>query len=109
MFNDVLVSTDSGDEVVLLLLDWAAAGVVHLRQRLGIWDSALDWFRSFCVCLDYYESSFIPLLCGVPQGSVLGPSGLHASEAQCGHQDYADDTQIYLRLKRKTLILSSLS
>lgn len=57
--------------MVLLLLDGAAAGMVQLR--LGMRDTALDWFRSLCVCLDDHDSASIPLLCGVPQGSILGP------------------------------------
>lgn len=43
---------------------------------MGIKGSALDWFRAYLserrFKLDFVSSS-VPLTCGVPQGSILGP------------------------------------
>ena len=85
--NDILLSIDNQQCVVLLLLDLSAAfdTVDHgiLLQRLstnfGIKGKALDWFTSYLtdrsqfVQIDVSESDKHSLSCGVPQGSVLGP------------------------------------
>ena len=85
--NDILLSIDNQQCVVLLLLDLSAAfdTVYHgiLLQRLstnfGIKGKALDWFTSYLtdrsqfVQIDVSASDKHSLLCGVPQGSVLGP------------------------------------
>jgi len=76
----------------------------------GIADIARDWFRSYLsdrrqfVCCGGIRSSAVPLICGIPQGSVLGPvlfilyiadlAALAESDGLTPHQ-YADDTQIY--------------
>lgn len=71
----------------LLLLDLTAAfdTVDHtillegLHTTVGLSDSALKWFqlsltsRTQCVSLGSCRSRLLPVFCGVPQGSVLGP------------------------------------
>lgn len=77
--NDILVSTDSGDCVILVLLDLTAAFdtvdhsilISRLEHWVGIRDTILDWFKAyldgtFCVRLSEFESSSAPLSCGVP-------------------------------------------
>ena len=87
--SDVLLAVDRGDFTALVLPDLSAAfdTVDHdiLLQRFessfGIADVAGDWFRSylsgrrqFVRCSDIRSSAIaVPLICGVPQGSVLGP------------------------------------
>ena len=57
---------------MLLLLD-------ILENDIGITDTALLWFKSFlsgrtqCVKIQDTLSNILPVLFGVPQGSVLGP------------------------------------
>ncbi len=87
--NNVLyLSTDSGDSVVLILLDLSAAfdTVDHytLLSRLESWvglkATVLNWLqsylsdRTFLVKLGNFTSSPAPLSCGLPQGSILAPS-----------------------------------
>ena len=53
--------------------------ISRLKNLVGISDVALDWLtsylsnRSFSVMLGDSSSSRAPLVCGVPQGSILGP------------------------------------
>ena len=102
----------------LVLLDLSAAfdTIDHsiLLSRLssfGVRDSALEWIRSYltdrtqAVNISGCLSSFIPLLFGVPQGSVLGPQFFTIYSSPIANiarkhglevHMYADDTQLYL-------------
>ncbi len=85
--NDILMASDAGDCSVLVLLDLSAAFdtvdhcslINRLYSLVGISGSALEWLssylydRSFSVSIGSYMSDSVPLSCGVPQGSVLGP------------------------------------
>ena len=121
MFDDLLQEMDKGNVVALLLLDMSAAfdTVDHaklvdvLRRRFGIGGTALKWFtsylgsRNFRVNVRGELSKMIYLICGVPQGSLLGPVLflLYVEELQdLVHKYglkiklYADDSQIYVSL-----------
>jgi len=115
---DILRALDTGDLAVLTLLDLSAAfdTVDHatLLRRLGVSyglrGHVLGWFQSYLddrtqyVCHSTASSTVTFLLCGVPQGSVLGPILLVlyladvlrlVDEYQLRPHLYADDTQIY--------------
>ena len=117
--NDILTAIDGRKCVLLVLLDLSAAfdTVDHsillsrLASRYGVKDIALKWFKSYlsdrvqAVLIDGKESKLHHLLCGVPQGSVLGPilfilytSPLADLLKECGisYHFYADDTQLYI-------------
>jgi hypothetical protein len=118
VLSDFLDAVDRGEVGLLVLLDLSAAfdTVDHdlLLERLhtsfGICDSALDWFRSYLTGRTYkvrcggHDSGSVDFICGVPQGSVLGPilfimytadlSSVIANHGLSLHQ-YADDSQIY--------------
>jgi len=111
--SEILTAVAWGDFSALVLLDILAAFDTVLLKRLDISYSvtgrALKWIQLYLcgrtqqVRLGLTKSSIVHLLCGVPQGSVLGPilfvlytadlvrlieqHGLH------GHL-YADDTQV---------------
>ena len=87
MCDDLNKEIEAGNVVIVVLLDLTAAfdTIDHtvLLEKLikdyGITGSALQWIKSylekrhFCVKIDDTLSSFLELLFGVPQGSLLGP------------------------------------
>jgi hypothetical protein len=116
--NDLAIAIDKGQVSLLVLLDLSAAfdTVDHsillsiLSNRFSVVDTAFSWFQSY---LSDRTQSFVyagqqtpqfPVLCSVPQGSVLGPieftvytediKDLLTQHDTRSHL-YADDTQLY--------------
>ncbi len=120
--NDIFRGVDSGSCVVPLLLDLTAFDTVdhgirvaRLKNHVGVQGLALKWLssylkdRTFSVSLGDSSSSTAPLVCGVPQGSILGPIlftlyllplGFSFEKFGIHYHLYADDSQIYLPLKQ---------
>lgn len=85
MCNDVLTLTDSGDSVMLVLLDLTAAFdtidrnilISPLEHSIGLKGTALKWFKSYLSGKSL--ESGLPILihvlltCSIPPGSILGP------------------------------------
>ena len=118
VLGDILRAIDGGDLAALTLLDLSAAfdTVDHtillrrLKVSYGMRGSVLSWFASYLndrtqfVRCGTKRSTPGYVLCGVPQGSVLGPIlfllytadllKLIESHDLRPHL-YADDTQIY--------------
>ena len=123
VLNDLLLAIDKGHEAVLVLLDYTAAFdtidhelLLHrLEHDFFITGTVLEWIRSYLhnrsqrVIINDTLSTTFPLICGVPQGSVVGPllfllytsplSKVIDSHRSIQHAMYADDTQIYITLK----------
>ena len=118
VFSDVIDALDAGNIALLALLDLTAAfdtvdhNILLQRRRrsFGIDATVLRWFDSYvtgrtqAVHLSGATTLPLPLVCDVPQGSILGPflfvlytvyiSSIIATH-ELLHHCYADDTQIY--------------
>lgn len=115
---DLIEAMDSGNHVLLGLLDLSAAFdtvdqdilIERLSRSYGVQSTALNWFRSYLanrkqsVQFNGQKSSVRNLRFGVPQGSVLGPllfllytADLGKLAESCGLSShfYADDSQLY--------------
>ncbi|PVD26815.1 hypothetical protein C0Q70_11961 [Pomacea canaliculata] len=118
LMNDLLCSADAEKVTLVVLLDLSAAFDVidhstlltRLQMEVGIGGSALQWFHSYLsdrtqrVMVNQASSVTVPLLCGVPQGSVLGPVLFSIYTSQLGpliekhnvnRKMFADDTELY--------------
>ena len=117
VLNGLLLNADERFVSLIALLDLSAAFdaldhsilLKRLEMTFGIRGSVLSWFasylsdRTWSVVVDGMLSSPAPLVCGVPQGSVLGPalftlysqplSDVIASH-DCDFHKYADDTEL---------------
>ena len=85
--NDLCRAVDQDGAALLALLDLSTAfdTIDHtillgrLEKRFGITNQALEWLSSYLherketVIIDGCRSKERDLVCGVPQGSVLGP------------------------------------
>ena len=118
LVNDVLIGFDSNSGTILLLIDLSAAFdtvdiaklLDILEKDIGITGFALKWFKSFLtgrtqrVKIENSLSDVLPVLYGVPQGSVLGPILFNIYTSSLSHvinnfgfttSGYADDNNAY--------------
>jgi len=120
--SDVYSSIDSGASSILISLDISAAFdtvqhdtlLARLSHTFTVSDLSIEWLRSYLssrkqfVHLNGHRSQMHTVTCGVPQGSVLGsllfttyisPIANLITSFNVGHQQYADDTQLYISIQ----------
>ena len=91
-------------------------------NHYGIRGNALTWFTSYlsnrkqCVQIGNQRSDILPINCGVPQGSVLGPllfllyiNDISNSSHAVDFQMFADDTCIFYSHKNKHILENTLN
>ena len=94
IFVDLQKAFDTVDHKILL----------HKLEYYGIQGICNDWFKSYLsdqkqfVSVNDYNSDLMPVDCGVPQGSVLGPflfliyiNHLHKVIQYCKGHHFADE------------------
>ena len=110
--------------MVLIDLQKAFDTVDHdilLSKLKAIGVDSVDWFRSYlsdrsqCVEVNGVRSEFLPINCGVPQGSILGPqlfllyiNDLSIS-VNCQLSLYADDSALFFAHSDPSVIANRLS
>ena len=116
--QDIVNNMQEGHQTDVCVLDFSKAfdkvGHKRLGQKLewyGVEDSTNKWIGSFLsgrtqsVVVDGESSSTVPVISGVPQGSVLGPCLFlfYINDISAGLTSttrlFADDTMIYLAVK----------
>lgn len=119
--HDILGALSGQNACLMVLLDLSAAfdTVDHTQllstlRDLGIRGRALEWFASYLkdrhqvVSIGQNTSQSQQLVCGVPQGSVLGPVLFTVYTASLGkllrsrkmnYQLYADDSSLYIMFR----------
>ena len=126
ILSDVHTAADAGQVTLLGLLDQSSAFDVidhcilidRLHSHLRFSGKVLEWMISYLTDRTHYvyfngaSSNIIPLVCGVPQGSVLGPQfyilytgGIISIVEQFGFiaHLYADDLQIYAHVSKYSI------
>ena len=115
MYHSFSKALDEGKEVRAIFCDISKAfdrvwhkGLLYKLERSGISSSLLLWFENYlsnrtqCVVLSGSSSSTVPIMAGVPQGSILGPLLFIVyindivSEIGSAIRLFADDTTLYV-------------
>ena len=120
--NDIHNAVSKGYQTDVIYLDFKKAfdSVPHTNLLIKLWSfgitgSLWEWFKSYltnrhqCVCINGFISKPLPVLSGVPQGSVLGPilflifvNDLPAAVLNSTLFLFADDAKVYRPIANAT-------
>ena len=110
--NDIFYGLNDGKLTTTCFIDMAKAFDTVIYDilcgklyKLGITGNILKWIKNYlslrkqCTCANGIVSQYLNIICGVPQGSILGPlffiiyvNDIVSSLYHCKHLLYADDT-----------------
>ena len=113
--DDLFKQINQGNSTLAAFIDLRKAfDTVNLKilkmklERSGVRNNVLRWCDNYlsnryqCTYANGVTSNFLPVSCGVPQGSVLGPlfflvfvNDIQGALDDCGTKLYADDTVLY--------------
>ena len=123
--SDIHNAMSNGHQADVIYLDFKKAfdSVPHTNLLIKLWTFRItgclwEWFKSYltnrqqCVCINDSTSKTLPVLSGVPQGSVLGPilfliyvNDLPATVTNTKLLLFADDAKLYKSIANPTDVL----
>ena len=121
IYDSFCKAVADGKEVRVVFLDISKAfdrvwhkGLLHKLKQFGIQGRLLKWFEDYLkdrfqrVIINGQVSDWVKLLCGVPQGSVLGPllflvfiNDVARSVNNCNIRMFADDTCLFVTVDNR--------
>ena len=127
--DDWLSSFDHGELVGVVMLDLKKAFdtvdldiLIQKLKHYGVDDKGINWFNSYLKGRSHFttingkNSSFRPVSCGIPQGSIIGPlifiiyiNDLPLHVSHCKVSMYADDTALYYPSKNESDLIDKIN
>ena len=129
LINTITSAIDKSLHTIGIFLDFSKAFdtidhtiLLHKLSHYGIRGKALEWFRNYLsnrnqyVSLNGHNSPIMPINCGVPQGSLLGPllfiiyiNDFHKSSSILSFILFADDSNLFYSHRDPATLLSTIN
>ena len=126
--NDIYSYINNKSNTLAIFIDFRKAfdcvnHIILLKKlhNMGFDIHALNWFREYLsgrtqiTLANGLKSQSLPITCGVPQGSILGPilflifvNDITDTLTNCRARQYADDTVLYLSLENNLSITNQM-